>query len=152
MDIQFKLGYIKESGSMVHWQYSDKLVKSELNITGSINDDTIISHSYFPLQQLLPSSHSEEEMPETLTDVEKSGSVYYLNYTIRNKTEEELALHYEHGWQDVRTKRNRILEETDYMGNSDYPITDEWRTYRQALRDITTQSSPFTITWPTKPE
>ena len=137
---------------MVHWPYSDKLVKSELNITGSINDDTIISHSYFPLYQLLPSSHSEEEMPETLTDVEKSGSVYYLNYTIRNKTEEELALHYEHGWQDVRTKRNRILEETDYMGNSDYPITDEWRTYRQALRDITTQSSPFTITWPTKPE
>lgn len=152
MDIQFKLGYVKESGSMVHWPYSDKLVKSELNITGSINDDTIISHSYFPLYQLLPSSHSEEEVPETLTDVEKSGSVYYLNYTIRNKTEEELALHYEHGWQDVRTKRNRILEETDYMGNSDYPITDEWRTYRQALRDITTQSSPFTITWPTKPE
>ena len=152
MDIQFKLGYVKESGSLVHWPYSDKLVKSELNITGSINDDTIISHSYFPLYQLLPSSHSEEEVPETLTDVEKSGSVYYLNYTIRNKTEEELELHYEHGWQDVRTKRNRILEETDYMGNSDYPITDEWRTYRQALRDITTQSSPFTITWPTKPE
>jgi hypothetical protein len=38
------------------------------------------------------------------------------------------------------------------MGNSDYPITEEWRTYRQALRDITNQSSPFTITWPTKPE
>lgn len=152
MDIQFKLGYVKESGSLVEWPYYDKLVMSELNITGSINDDTIISHSYFPLYQLLPSSHSEEEIPEALTDVEKSGSVYYLNYTIRNKTEEELALHYEHGWLDVRRKRDGLLLETDYMANSDYPITDEWRTYRQALRDITTQSSPFTITWPTKPE
>jgi hypothetical protein len=27
----------------------------------------------------------------------------------------------------------------------------EWSAYRQALRDVTTQTDPFSITWPTKP-
>jgi len=27
-----------------------------------------------------------------------------------------------------------------------------WATYRQELRDITTQSDPFNIIWPSKPE
>ena len=31
-------------------------------------------------------------------------------------------------------------------------MSDEWRTYRQALRDVPTQEGfPNTVTWPTKP-
>ena len=44
---------------------------------------------------------------------------------------------------------------TDYMGNQDYSITDAWKTYRQALRDITSQTPSddtlSNITFPTKP-
>ena len=40
-------------------------------------------------------------------------------------------------WAQLRDERNRKLAETDFMANSDYPITDAWKTYRQALRDIT---------------
>ena len=38
----------------------------------------------------------------------------------------------------LRTVRNNILKETDYMGNSDVTMTDAWKTYRQQMRDITT--------------
>ena len=31
-------------------------------------------------------------------------------------------------------------------------IPESLKTYRQALRDITNQSDPFDITWPTKPD
>lgn len=57
--------------------------------------------------------------------------------------------------EDMRTQRNQILAESDYMGNSDVTMTDAWKTYRQALRDITSQTPSddtlSNIKWPTKP-
>ena len=37
----------------------------------------------------------------------------------------------------LRSKRNQLLIDTDWMANSDVTISDEWKTYRQALRDLT---------------
>ena len=37
----------------------------------------------------------------------------------------------------LRMIRNGILEQSDWMANSDVTMSDEWKTYRQALRDIT---------------
>lgn len=45
------------------------------------------------------------------------------------------ALDRELNW--LRTIRNSILVESDYMGNSDVTMSDAWKTYRQELRDIT---------------
>ena len=57
---------------------------------------------------------------------------------------------------DLRDQRNRLLAETDWMGNSDVTMSADWKTYRQALRDIT-RTTPAddalsNITWPKKPE
>ena len=55
-------------------------------------------------------------------------------------------------WVNVRTRRNRALKNSDVMALQDRVMTDEQKTYRQALRDLpSTQSDPFNITWPTKP-
>ena len=55
----------------------------------------------------------------------------------------------------LRTTRTRLLEETDYLGNSDVTMSSAWTTYRQALRDITngvdSVSKAENVTWPTKP-
>jgi hypothetical protein len=56
---------------------------------------------------------------------------------------------------EVRTKRNILLKNSDWTQVSDMPnnIKTPWATYRQALRDITTQSGfPSNITWPTAPQ
>ena len=37
---------------------------------------------------------------------------------------------------DLRSKRNRLLAETDYLALSDSTLTSDMRTYRQALRDL----------------
>jgi hypothetical protein len=37
----------------------------------------------------------------------------------------------------LRSKRNSLLSATDYLALSDNTMTEEARTYRQALRDIT---------------
>jgi len=57
---------------------------------------------------------------------------------------------------ELRRQRDALLVETDYMGNSDVTMSAKWKTYRQALRDITTQTPTddalSNITFPTKPK
>ena len=53
-----------------------------------------------------------------------------------------------------RSTRNNLLAETDWMANSDVTMSDEMRTYRQALRDLPTHSNWPSLEdsdWPTKP-
>jgi len=56
---------------------------------------------------------------------------------------------------ELRSQRDVLLAETDWMANSDVTMSDAWATYRQALRDITTQTPSddelSNITFPTKP-
>lgn len=57
---------------------------------------------------------------------------------------------------DLRQQRDKLLAETDWYGNSDVTMDSDMTVYRQALRDITTQTPSddtlSNITWPTKPE
>ena len=55
----------------------------------------------------------------------------------------------------VRKTRNDKFAETDYFGVSDQTMSDNMKTYRQELRDITngldTVEKCNAVTWPTKP-
>ena len=66
----------------------------------------------------------------------------------------------------LREQRNALLLDSDWTVMSDSPLSDskqvEWKTYRQALRDITKTATPklleelpvldpSSVTFPTKP-
>ena len=55
----------------------------------------------------------------------------------------------------LRRERNNKLAETDWMSNSDVTMSEEWKEYRQSLRDITTQIPVdielSNINWPIPP-
>lgn len=52
----------------------------------------------------------------------------------------------------LRAQRNQKLSETDWMANSDVTMSDEWKKYRQDLRDITkTYKNQREVVWPTPP-
>lgn len=53
----------------------------------------------------------------------------------------------------VRTDRNKRLADCDWTQLSDAPVdAAPWATYRQALRDVTSQAGfPWEITWPEEP-
>jgi len=57
--------------------------------------------------------------------------------------------------ENLRQERNFLLRETDWMANSDLTISDDWKTYRQSLRDITngitTVEDIDAVVFPTKP-
>ena len=48
--------------------------------------------------------------------------------------------------EELRLVRNRLLSESDWTVMPDSPLSDskqiEWKTYRQALRDITKTANP----------
>ena len=59
-------------------------------------------------------------------------------------TEEQVA-------RQVREMRNELLAVSDSMALADR-ITDEWRVYRQSLRDVPAQDGfPNSVTWPVEP-
>ena len=57
--------------------------------------------------------------------------------------------------EELRTKRNKLLAETDYLALSDLTMSDDMKTYRQDLRDLTngldTAEKVNAVTFPTKP-
>lgn len=58
-------------------------------------------------------------------------------------------------WTQVRQQRNSLLQSCDWTQLADCPLSSavklQWQAYRQDLRDITEQSNPFSLTWPTAP-
>ena len=50
----------------------------------------------------------------------------------------------------VRARRDELLAASDSMALADR-ITDEWRTYRQALRDLPAQDGFPDVTFPVSP-
>ena len=56
---------------------------------------------------------------------------------------------------ELRYKRDNLLKETDIFALSDLTMTDDMKTYRQALRDLPSGKDTVekceNATWPTKP-
>lgn len=79
-------------------------------------------------------------------------------YTVAvvDKTLEDLAAESEVKAAELRAQRNRLLTECDWTQLDDTPMTNSqklaWASYRQALRDLTTQPGfPSEVTWPEQP-
>lgn len=77
------------------------------------------------------------------------------SWTVTNWDQVAIDAATEARWTEIRTQRNQLLADSDWTQLADNPLTNvqqaEWATYRQALRDVTSQEDPFNITWPTKP-
>ena len=75
-------------------------------------------------------------------------------WTVVDKTQEQLDAETAQAAQSVRSQRDSLLAASDWTQVPDAPVDQAaWRTYRQALRDVTTQSGfPHEVTWPVKPE
>lgn len=88
---------------------------------------------------------------ETVDAYLEDGAVYSVR--VVTNSDEHNAERVAHQWEETRMKRNALLGDSDWTQLSDVSGIDKtaWATYRQQLRDITTQADPFNITWPTEP-
>lgn len=73
--------------------------------------------------------------------------------------EAQMPTEFDDAMEDLRTKRDNLLKESDFVMLSDAPIAEgessAWETYRRRLRNITngltTVAEVDAVTWPTKP-
>lgn len=98
--------------------------------------------------------------------VEEINGKWYTKYVLGpvfTDTEEATAAEQEVAYKaakdaeqakSVRQSRGEKLKDSDWTQVADAPVDQAaWATYRQALRDVTSQEGfPWTITWPTQPE
>ncbi len=79
--------------------------------------------------------------------------IYYQSWNQTNATQSEIDYRIENQWFIVRQTRNELLAECDWTQLADVSAETKaiWSEYRQSLRDITSQTNPFSITWPVKP-
>ena len=79
-----------------------------------------------------------------------NGNQIELDQVLIDAVAIELAA--EQALSSLRSKRNQLLAETDYLALADSTLTDEMRSYRQALRDLPANTTdPANPVWPTKP-
>ena len=76
-----------------------------------------------------------------------SPSDFVLDYSVVGPVVELMML---------REERNKKLDATDWVVTKAFEtgssVPESWKTYRQALRDITSSTqSIFSVTWPTEP-
>ena len=88
-----------------------------------------------------------------------TGEIVQIPYTTEEQTEYDTKkATWDAGENDrkaveVRAERNIKLSETDWTQITDATADKQaWATYRQALRNISTQAEfPNNVTWPTQP-
>ena len=119
----------------------------------SIPDETLAAYDVYPY------TRAEQPMFDKRTQKLDVGSITQIDgawvegWSITDKTAEEITEYDEQQAQNIRNQRSELLAETDWMGLSDVTMSAEMATYRQALRDITSQEGfPNNVTFPEKPE
>jgi hypothetical protein len=150
--------YVKiENGNIVKYPYSITELKTDnknVSFPSSITNDVLEEYGVFYVQ----ATEYVDDYTKTYSEgtPELSGSVYVQTWNITDASEEEINTRIDEKWGEVRETRNLLLQQSDWTQFQDSPITGskltEWQTYRQQLREITSQSNPFNLFWPVRPE
>jgi hypothetical protein len=94
-----------------------------------------------------PATQTREHGPALLID-----GVWTQNYIVTDLDADVSAAKVGAQWNVIRAERNKLLADCDWTQLPDASAdAAAWATYRQALRDITTQANPFAIVWPESP-
>ena len=150
--------YLKVSGSIITYPYSVYDLKAEnpnISFPSTISDSLLETFGMYKVESK-DSGYDNDDTKDVLEITPTlSGSIYVQTYQVTDADEDTINKRKEIKWSEVRTTRNTLLSESDWTQFQDSPITGssltDWQTYRQSLRDITNQSDPYNITWPTKP-
>ena len=100
-----------------------------------------------------PQAQSTRYQVSFANGVEQIDGKWYTKYSVAEMDAEAITAKDAEQAKSVRDQRNTKLTESDWTQVADAPVDKQlWATYRQALRDISTQTGfPWEITWPDAP-
>ena len=116
--------------------------------TAGPNADFLTANNVVELVQTLSYTTPTQKLSIVDAYVD-SGKAYTVK--VESTTTEEQTTLTNQQWSSIRLQRDNLLKNTDWRASSDLTLSDDWKNYRQALRDVPTQSDPYNISWPTMP-
>ena len=135
-------GTVKSTGTI------QELFPNTSFTTAGPNTDFLTANNVVKLIETLTFTTPTQKLSPVDAYVE-GGKAY--NVKVESTTSDEQTALINQQWANIRFERDRKLQDTDWRASSDLTLSDDWKTYRQALRDVPTQSDPYNIAWPTEP-
>jgi len=153
------MDYVKIINSEIDtYPYSIQQLKRDnpkIGFPPDITEESLVEWNVYPVTLLDAASfNSKTHIATQQTAPTLNDDRWELGWDISEKTEEQISVADTQVGNSMRHLRNELLEETDWTASSDVTMSTSMRTYRQALRDITTHSNwPYLEDndWPTKP-
>lgn len=86
--------------------------------------------------------------------VEQIDGKWYTKYSVADMDADAIAAKDAEQAKSVRADRNQKLKDSDWTQVADAPVDKAaWAAYRQALRELTSQTGfPWDAAWPVKPD
>lgn len=121
-----------------------------------LSDETLLELGWYPvITDTIPIHSVSTQYLVTRYVVEETH--IQETFDVVDFTQEELAESAQSAWVQLRNERDQFLAESDWTelpsvrANRSAEWAAEWDTYRQALRDITDNTSIDKVVWPEKP-
>ena len=146
--------YLRIIDETINYPYSITQLRvafPNVSLPAELTDVSLVEWDmYVVTPTIMPNDYTKNitEGTPVLTD-----GVYYQNWIQSDATQSEIDYRLENQWFIIRQTRNELLAECDWTQLADVSAETKsiWSEYRQSLRDITSQTNPFSITWPVKP-
>ena len=151
MYVKIENGVVKKYPYLITQLISDY---NNVSFPTALTDDLLETFGVYSVQETAHESDYTKNYEEL--EPHLSGSIYVQTWSISDASEEEINTRKDEKWGEIREIRNTLLQQTDWTQFQDSPITGskliEWQTYRQQLREITSQPNPYNLSWPVRPE
>lgn len=146
-----------QNGLLVKYPYSITRLRRDNPNTSfpkKPTEATLASWGVYPVTNVDSPAFSHATQNLTEGDPVLVDGQWKQTWIVADATLEEVTQRAKQQADDVRTTRDNMIADTDWMALSDSTLTAEWATYRQALRDITDHVNfPYLVDedWPVKP-
>lgn len=148
------------NGTVERFPYSVGQLRKDnpqVSFPNTISDELLASFGVYPV------ARTDATYDPTAQTATQEGCAYNTDtqqwetaWLVHDLTAEELAERDAQETRSVRRERDTLLWQSDWVVVRAYesgePVPAEWLSYRQALRDITTQEGfPYSVVWPVSP-
>jgi hypothetical protein len=131
-----------------------KAANPNVSFPKNISDEILANYNVFPaIEAECPTYDPAEQKAIKNQEPTLVNGAWIYGWTIEPVVGQERVEVWKKKQASVRSKRDAMLSDCDWTQLADAPVNKEaWATYRQALRDITTQEGfPFNVVFPEQP-
>ena len=127
-----------------------------VSFPSNLSDATLADWNVFPVaDRSAPSFDPATESCNQVNPTLENGE-WVTTWQVTSVDADEIAERLADESENVREDRNQRLADSDWTQLADSPLSSAdktaWASYRQQLRDVTTQSGfPWNVTWPSTP-